>query len=43
MNTIEHLMFFCVKDSLAAPKTAISLTPYLSASSIPLVLGHKTG
>ena len=36
-------MFFYVKDSLAAPNTAISLTPDFRAFSIPQVLGTKTG
>jgi len=43
LSAIEHFMFFYVNASLAAPKTAISLTPCSKALDIPFVLGTSTG
>ena len=43
LSSIVQLMFFLVKASLAAPKTAISLTLAASAPYMPFVLGTRTG
>jgi hypothetical protein len=42
-SAIEQLMFFCEKDSEAAPNTATSLAPAASAASKPFMLGVSTG
>jgi hypothetical protein len=42
-SAIEQLMFFCEKDSEAAPNTATSFAPAASAASKPFRLGVSTG
>ena len=43
LSSIVQLIFFYVNASLAAPKTAISLTFALRAPCIPFVFGTNTG
>lgn len=42
-STNLQLMFFWLKASEAAPKTATSVAPAATASSKPLALGVSTG